>query len=146
MRARRLPLRATAQYNKPRIIAAAKLSGLRRRLDARRVDLNAPSRHLWPIAAVGRVHTSIVTSCVRPVPGIRDQMEALGLEEGFSVGEEEELRSGHASYSKLNMARSQALSREIMLRSTPVRNDAAPLVAITAPTYFTLAEIIASVL
>ena len=53
-------------------------------------------------------------------------MKALGLEEGFSVGEEEELRSGHASTPNYNLARSQALRREIMLMSTPVRNDAAP--------------------
>jgi len=26
------------------------------------VDLDAPPRHLWPIAAVGRVHASIITS------------------------------------------------------------------------------------
>ena len=34
-------------------------------------------------------------------------MEAPGLEEGFSIGEEEELRSGHASTENSNLARSQ---------------------------------------
>ena len=47
-----------------------------------------------------------------------DQMEALGLEEGFSIGEEEELRSGHASRQNYNLARSPALRREIMDAST----------------------------
>ena len=126
-------LRAMAQYNKPRINAAAKSSGLRRRLDDR-VDLDAPPRHLWPIAAVGRVHASIVTSCVRPVPGIRDQMEAMGLEERFSIGEEEELRSGHASRQDYNLARSQALRRETIDLSPPLVSQlAAPLCqAVTA--------------
>jgi hypothetical protein len=57
------------------------------------VDLDAPPRHL-AIAAVGGVHAGITPgcirpSCTRPVAGIWDQMEALGLEEGFSIGEEE---------------------------------------------------------
>jgi hypothetical protein len=92
-RARRLPLRAMAHYNKPRINAAAKSSGLRRRLDARRVDLDAPSRHL-AVAAIDRVDAGIVTSCVRPIIGIWDQPEALGREEEFSLGEEGELQTG----------------------------------------------------
>jgi hypothetical protein len=122
MRARRLPRRATAHYNKPRINAAAKSSGLRRRLDTRRIDLDAPPRHL-AVAAVGGVHAGITPgcirpSCTRPVAGIWDQIEALGFEEGFSIGEEEELRSGHASRQNYNLARSQALRREIMNTST----------------------------
>jgi hypothetical protein len=128
MRARRLPLRAMAQYNKPRINAAAKSSGLRRRLDARRIDLDAPSRHL-AVAAIDREHAGIVTSCVRPVARIRDQPETLGLEEGFSIGEEWELRSGHASIQNCNLARSQALKRETIDLSHPplVSQLAAPL-------------------
>ena len=39
-------------------------------------------------------------------------MEAMGLEERFSIGEEEGLRSGHASTQNCNLARSQALKRE----------------------------------
>jgi hypothetical protein len=111
MRASRLPVRAMAQYNKPRINAAAKSSALRRRLDACRIDLDAPSRHL-AVAAIDREHAGIVTSCVRPVARIRDQPETLGLEERFSIGEEGELRSGHASTQNCNLARSQALKRE----------------------------------
>ena len=68
-------LRAMAQYNKPRINAAAKSSGLRRRLDTRRIDLDAPPRHL-AVAAVGGVHAGITPGCISPsctgpVAGIR---------------------------------------------------------------------------
>jgi hypothetical protein len=72
---------------KPRIIAAAKSSGLRRGFDARRVDLDPPSRHLT-IAAIDRVDASIVSGRIGLIARIRDQPETLGLEEGFSIGEE----------------------------------------------------------